>query len=405
MKKLILAITALAAVSTLQAQKWEDLAKTPPMGWSSWNKFATDINENLIKEIADEMVASGLKDAGYVYLNLDDGWHGPRDEEGRMTVDSVKFPSGFNALSDYIHSKGLKFGVYSDAGCATCAGKPGSGSQGHEYQDARSYAQWGVDYLKYDWCWAENLNPVGAYTLMRDALRDAGRPILFSMCEWGRSEPWKWAKDIGHSWRISGDIHNGFDDYINHGAWETYGAMQIVDMNAPLRAYAGPGHWNDPDMLEVGNGMTENKDRATFTMWCMMASPLILGNDIRNMSKETKAILTNRDVIAIDQDSLGIQGLRVLRDRGVEYWVKPLVDGDWALCILNRDTEPRECLLDWPVLQVYDTVADRHLNFKVQTYDMRNLWTGKQDGTTEKNRTVKVPAQDVALWRLTPVKK
>ena len=264
--------------------KWEGLADTPQMGWSSWNKFQTNIHEDLIKDIADKMVEYGLVDAGYVYLNLDDGWHGERDAQGFIHEDPEKFPSGMKALADYLHARGLKLGIYSDAGTNTCACY--AGSLGHEYQDAFMYAHWGVDYLKYDWCYTNNINPKGAYALMRNALRAAGRPILFSMCEWGSSKPWEWAADVGHSWRTTGDIGISFMPIpLRHGPdgrplWKALGVMEIVEMNEPLRQYAGPGHWNDPDMLEVGNGMSVSEDRAHFTLWCMMAAPLILGNDI-----------------------------------------------------------------------------------------------------------------------------
>ena len=211
MKKyfLLFSLLCFCCLSSVKAQKYEELAKTPPMGWNSWNKFACDINEEIIRGVADKMVESGLRDAGYVYLNLDDCWHGKRDSLGFITADPVKFPSGIKALADYIHSKGLKIGIYSDAGRQTCGGRPGS--LGHEYQDALTYAKWGIDYLKYDWCNTEDVNPVGAYNLMRDALRAAGRPILFSMCEWGNSKPWTWAKDTGHRCRTTGDIFNCFD--------------------------------------------------------------------------------------------------------------------------------------------------------------------------------------------------
>ncbi|KAA6318801.1 Alpha-galactosidase A, partial [termite gut metagenome] len=270
-------------------QKFEHLADTPPMGWNSWNKFACNIDESLIRTIADALVETGLRDAGYIYLNLDDCWHGQRDSLGFIQPNPAKFPSGMKALADYVHSKGLKIGIYSDAGRKTCGGHPGS--FGHEYQDALQYAKWEIDYLKYDWCSSEDINPIGAYNLMRDALKAAGRPILFSMCEWGQSKPWTWAHNTGHSWRTTGDICNRFDGVDRHPGWAAYGVLQILDMQEGLRQYAGPGHWNDPDMLEVGNGQSVNEDRAHFSMWCLLAAPLILGNDIRSMTQETKDIL------------------------------------------------------------------------------------------------------------------
>ena len=401
--------------------KWEGLADTPQMGWSSWNKFQTEINEVLIKDIADKMVEYGLVEAGYVYLNLDDGWHGERDDQGFIHEDLEKFPSGMKALADYLHSKGLKLGIYSDAGTNTCACY--AGSLGHEYQDAFMYAQWGVDYLKYDWCYTNNINPKGAYALMRNALRKAGRPILFSMCEWGSSKPWEWAADVGHSWRTTGDIGVGFlpipQRYDENGRrlWKALGVMEIVDMNEPLRKYAGPGHWNDPDMLEVGNGMTVSEDRSHFTLWCMMAAPLILGNDITDMTPETLAIITNKDIIAIDQDPLGIQGLRLRKAGDLQWWFKPLSDGDWAFCILNIGEQPREVALDWKALDFEDELSGRSTGFTTVNYSVRDLWNpaakpfttlvkgkGKLRGQmVQDDRSVTVAPHDVVTFRLSPV--
>ncbi len=405
MKKffMLLVISSLLCWQDLSAQKFEGLADTPPMGWNSWNKFACNINEKLIREIADAMVETGLRDMGYVYLNLDDCWHGQRDSLGFIQADPEKFPSGMKALADYVHSKGLKIGLYSDAGRSTCGGRPGS--FGHEYQDALQYAKWGIDYLKYDWCDSEDINPVGAYNLMRDALHAAGRPIFFSMCEWGSSKPWKWAAETAHSWRTTGDIFNCFDCVDEHPGWKAYGVMQILDMQEGLREYAGPGHWNDPDMLEVGNGQTVNEDRAHFSMWCMLAAPLILGNDIRNMSQETKDIIMNKEVIAIDQDKAGIQGLKFLAENGLEFWFKPLENEAWAFCILNRTTEPKEYAIDWQKFNLYDDVAKRFTDFDSKIYEIRDLWGKKDVGNTKKGRTVVIPGHDVVLYRLTPKMK
>lgn len=404
MRKILLqTVFTVFFITSLFAQKYENLALTPPMGWNSWNKFACNIDENLIKAIADQMVESGLRDAGYIYLNLDDCWHGERDSLGFIQADPVKFPSGIRALADYVHSKGLKIGIYSDAGRKTCGGRPGS--FGHEYQDALQYARWGIDYLKYDWCDSEDINPVGAYNLMRDALRAAGRPILFSMCEWGSSKPWEWAADTGHMWRTTGDIFNCFDCVDKHPGWAAYGVLQILDMQNGLRKYAGPGHWNDPDMLEVGNGQTVNEDRAHFTMWCMLAAPLILGNDIRNMTRETKDIILNKEVIALDQDSLGIQGLRFAVEDGLEFWFKPLVNDEWAFCILNRSTETKEYAIDWQKFNLYDDVARRFTDFDSKVYNIRNLWTKQEEGDTKKVKNVAIPGHDVVLYRLSVNKK
>lgn len=405
--KRIIAFTLLIALPMLgmNAQKWEGLAETPQMGWNSWNKFAGNINEQMIRDMADAMVKEGLLDAGYIYLNMDDCWHGQRDADGFIQPDAKRFPSGIKALADYVHSKGLKFGLYSDAGRKTCAGMPGS--FGHEYQDAIQYARWGIDYLKYDWCNNEDINPIGAYGLMRDALRAAGRPIFFSMCEWGSNKPWTWAAEVGHSWRSTGDICAVFDKKPER-SWEN-SIMTILDQNAPLRKYAGPGHWNDPDMLEVGNGMSVNEDRAHFTLWCMMAAPLILGNDICNMSNDTRAIILNRQVIAIDQDKLGVQGLRLKSENGIEYWFKPLVNGEWAFCLLNRSLEPQTVTIDWQQLCFTDEeVSKLSTDFDKKVYTITDLWAANakqaKAGTTAKTKKVNVPGHDVVLYRLTPKK-
>lgn len=387
----------------ISAQKWEGLAETPQMGWNSWNKFAGNINEEMIREMADAMVEEGLLDAGYEYLNMDDCWHGKRDSLGFIHPDPARFPSGIKALADYVHSKGLKFGIYSDAGRKTCGGRPGS--FGHEYQDAITYANWGIDYLKYDWCETENINPIGAYTLMRDALREAGRPIFFSMCEWGNSKPWTWASEVGHSWRTTGDIAMVFEKGEKPSYAHTI--LEILDMQEGLRKYAGPGHWNDPDMLEVGNGLPVNEDRAHFTMWCMLAAPLILGNDIRNMTQETKDIILNKEVIAIDPDPLGVQGLKLRAENGLEFWFKPLSDGCWAFCILNRGAEDQEYTIDWQEFNFTDDeVSKLSTSFDSKIYEIKDLWEKNEKkqkkGTTKKSLTVTIPTHDVVLYRLTP---
>lgn len=411
MKKQVITLMAILAVLSpaSYAQKWEGLADTPQMGWNSWNKFEDKINEKLIQETADVMVARGLLDAGYVYLNLDDHWHGERDAQGFIHEDSEKFPSGMKSLGDYIHAKGLKFGIYSDGGTMTCGCRPGS--YGHEYQDAYTYASWGVDYLKYDWCFHENINPKGAYKLMRDALRASGRPIFFSMCEWGSNKPWLWAEEIGHSWRTTGDIGCSFAEPLHHYdengnyVWTKLSVLNILDKNAPLRQYAGPGHWNDPDMLEVGNGMSVNEDRAHFTMWCMMAAPLLLGNDLTTMSDETLAILTNKAVIAIDQDRLGVQGLRFKREGDLEYWFKPLQGGDWAFCILNRGSEDCTVSIDWADFCFTDSISGMSTGFDKLTYSAVDLWDRNAPVIkTDNNLQLTVNTHDVKLFRLSPCK-
>ncbi|MBL3655595.1 glycoside hydrolase family 27 protein [Fulvivirga sediminis] len=395
---LMVAVMFFAVVSIAQAQKFEGLAETPPMGWNSWNKFACDVNENLIKETADAMVSTGMKDDGYTYIVIDDCWHGERDSLGFIHANKERFPSGMKALVDYVHSKGLKFGIYSDAGWQTCGGKPGS--RGREYQDAQTYASWGVDYLKYDWCNTEDLSAKGAYLTMRDALFEAGRPIVFSMCEWGTYNPWEWGEPIAHLWRTTGDIYSCFDCEYDHGDWSSWGVLQILDMQEGLRKYAGPGHWNDPDMMEVGNGMSTNEDQAHFSMWAMLAAPLIAGNDLRNMSDETKSILTNRDVIAVNQDPLGIQGFKYQMKDSVSVWFKPLKDNQWAVCFLNRSREEKKAEFDWEHEKVIDEINHLSPGFSKNEYSLINLWNKKDKTSTKNKLKANLKGHSVLMYRL-----
>jgi alpha-galactosidase len=394
---LLVAVTLFPAIAA--AQKWGGLAETPPTGWNSWNNFGCNVDEKLIRDTADALVASGMKDAGYEYVVIDDCWHGERDEQGFIRPNPEHFPSGMKALGDYIHSKGLKFGIYSDVGARTCAGRPGS--RGHEYQDAMTYASWGVDYLKYDWCNSEGLNPVGAYTTMRDALRKTERPIVLSICEWGDNKPWEWAKDIGHLWRTTGDITACWDCVEDHGTWYSNGIMKILDMQKGLRIHAGPGHWNDPDMMEVGNGMSESEDRAHFSMWAMLAAPLIAGNDVRNMSAATREILTNKEAIAVNQDPLGIQGMPALTyGNGLEVWVKPLKDGGWAFCFLNRSDSEMKISFDWKEHFIKDDFSHYQFDAKRREYSVRDLWGKKDLGSTGNPLKAAVGSHDVFMVRL-----
>ncbi len=392
--KLLLAIFSLSATAYSQGNnytqdytKYKGLALTPPMGWNSWNKFACNVDENLIRQTADAMVSSGMKAAGYEYINIDDCWHGDRDSLGFIHPNPKRFPSGMKALADYVHSKGLKLGIYSDAGSKTCAGKPGS--RGYEFQDALMYAKWGVDYLKYDWCNAEGLKGEGAYKTIAAALKKAGRPMVLSICEWGTDRPWFWAPQVGELWRTTGDISNNIAS-----------VMKILDLQKGLRQYAGPGHWNDPDMLEVGNGMATNEDRAHFAMWCMIAAPLIAGNDLRSMSAQTAAILKNKEVIAVDQDAMGVQGYQYAVKDSVETWLKPLQGGDWAVCFLNRGSKSQKIDFDWKKEVITDTLSKAVLNAQNQTYSLRNLETMKDAGTTKLPLKTEVPVHDVLMLRL-----
>ncbi len=382
------------------AQKWEGLALTPPMGWNSWNTFASHINEKVVRDTADAMVASGMRDAGYVYIVIDDTWSKmARDENGNLVADPEKFPSGMKALADYLHAKGFKFGIYSCAGMKTCGGYPGS--WGHEFQDARTWASWGVDYLKYDWCDHGTADARDAYKRMSEALRAAGRPVVFSLCEWGQNKPWEWAEPIGHLWRTTGDI---YDSYDGRKGWESGWKLllnqqyDLVPGNGPdgIAKYAGPGHWNDPDMLEVGNeGLSLTESKSHFSFWCMLAAPLMAGNDVRAMTPQIRDILTNRDVIAIDQDPAGKQGFRALNEpaKGREIWVKELSNGEWAVCLLNLGTAPADLTIEWNRLWTI------HGN-----YTVRDVWAKKAVGDTTKPYTTNLASHDVALLRLTPTK-
>jgi len=385
----ILAVLAYFALFSVTLPALDDgLAKTPPMGWNSWNKFACNINEDAVRRVADAMVASGMKDAGYQYIVIDDCWQVARDAAGNIQADPKKFPSGIKALADYVHSKGLKFGIYSDAGRKTCGGRPGS--RGYEFQDARTYASWGVDYLKYDWCSTEGQTTQESYTLMRDALKLAGRPIVFSLCEWGTSKPWTWAASVGHMWRTTTDI---LDKWEGKGKDYGAGALTIADMNSELADYAGPGHWNDPDMLEVGNGgMTDTEYRSHFSLWCIMAAPLIAGNDLANMTPATREILTNREVIAVDQDPLGKQGKRIRHTDDEDVYVKPLQGGGIAVLLLNRSKDQRNISVNWQELGL---AADQALNG-------RDLWAHKDLGKLTKQFSAPVASHGVVMITLKP---
>jgi len=365
------------------------LARTPPMGWNSWNKFGCDVSEKLIKETADAMVASGMKDAGYEFVIIDDCWQVDRDAQGNIVVDAKRFPSGMKSLADYVHSKGLKFGIYSDAGRMTCQKRPGS--RGYEFQDARQYAAWGVDYLKYDWCYSDKQNTEESYALMRDAIAKAGRPIVFSICEWGSTKPWLWAKDVGNLWRTTGDIVDCWD--CKEPKWGGMGVVHILDLQVGLEAFAGPGHWNDPDMLEVGNGgLNLEENKAHFSLWCILAAPLMAGNDLRTMKPEIRDILTNKEAIAVNQDPLGKQGMKVRDDGDLEVWSKPLADGSRAVALLNRSKNEREMSVAWT-----DIGYPNHLEAAV-----RDLWAKKDVGRMKGKFTAKVPVHGVVMVRISP---
>jgi alpha-galactosidase len=366
------------------------LAKTPPMGWNSWNKYGCNgINEKVVRDIADAMSSNGMKDAGYQYVIIDDCWQTDRDAAGNIVADAAKFPSGIKALADYVHSKGLKFGIYTDAGTKTCAGRPGS--LGHEYQDAKQYANWGVDYLKEDWCnTLHGQSSESSYTLMRNALAASGRPIVLSICEWGSTKPWLWAGPVGNLWRSTGDIQDCWDCTTT---WGGNGVIHIIDQINGLESYAGPGHWNDPDMLEVGNGgMTTEEDRAHFSMWALISAPLLTGNDLAKMSAETREILLNKEVITIDQDALGQQGRRILKNGDSEVWSKQLADGGRAVVLLNRSAAPATIDVRWTDIGYPAGLAAT----------VRDLWSAKESSGQIGSYSAQVPSHGVVMVKVKP---
>ena len=387
MKKYILTLMAVAMFFGVSAQKFETLAQTPPMGWNSWNKFGCDVSEKLIMETADAMVSSGMQDAGYEYIVIDDCWQVGRDGNGEIQYDKGRFPNGMKYLVDYIHSRGLKFGIYSCAGTKTCEGRPGG--RGYEYQDARTYARWGVDYFKYDWCHTTTQDARASYSIMRDALYAAGRPIVFSICEWGESKPWEWAKDVGHLWRTTKDIRDRWD-----------AVLYILNQEKGLEKYAGPSYWNDPDMLEVGNGgMTTEEYKSHFSLWCMLAAPLMAGNDLRDMDETTKMILTNKEVIALDQDPLGKQGY-CYRDNGdYEIWIKKLAGQEKAACLLNRGDEVKTVQVDFSVLLKANDSYWSNEPYKLKDYKVRDLWEHKDVELDGNVAYVEIPPHSVILYR------
>jgi alpha-galactosidase len=370
------------------------LALTPPMGWNTWNKFACNVSEDLVRGMADAVVKSGMKQAGYQYVIIDDCWQVGRDREGNILPDPQRFPSGMKALGDYIHALGLKFGIYSDTGSKTCAGRPGS--RGYEFQDARQYAAWGVDYLKYDWCSTTTQDARASYALMRQALEASGRPIVFSICEWGTAKPWLWGAEAGGNlWRTTGDIKDEWEGKTKwtDGSCCGYGVINILELQDGLASYAGPGHWNDPDMLEVGNGgMTETEYRSHFSLWALLAAPLIAGNDLRSMTPAIREILTNQEVVAVDQDRLGTEGRRVARHGDLEVWARPLADGSRAVILLNRGTSEQEIGVNWEELGY-----PGHL-----TAAVRDLWQHKDLGNFTGQFSASVSPHGVVMVTLKP---
>src|SRR3954468_23732638 len=359
------------------------LARTPPMGFNNWNATGCAIDEKLILDTADYFVSSGLKDAGYRYVNIDDCWAAPERDPatGRLTSHPQRFPHGIAYLADYVHARGLKLGIYTSAGTQTCA-KTMPGGLDHEEIDAQTFADWGVDYLKYDNCNNAGVDARLRYTRMRDALKKTGRPIVFSLCEWGQNKPWEWAADVGNLWRTTGDINDSWSSVVN-----------LLKLNAPLAPYAGPGHWNDPDMLEVGNGgMTDVEYRSHFSLWAMLAAPLIAGKDLRSMRPEIHDILTNKEVIAVDQDPLGIQGRRVMKDGDREVWSKQLADGSRAVILFNRGAAEQSVTATWEQIGYPAHV----------TASVRDLWQHQDRGKFTAKYVATVPSHGVVMLTVKP---
>jgi alpha-galactosidase len=375
---LIVPLSLMAVIAWHSAPR-NRLALTPPMGWNSWNHFYCNVSDSLIRGTADAMVSSGMRDAGYKYVIIDDCWQTSRDARGTIVADSARFPHGIKALADYVHSKGLQFGIYTDAGTKTCQGRPGT--YGYEEQDARTYAGWGVDYVKEDWCNAKGLNAPKRYAIFRKALDKTGRPIVLSICEWGSNQPWEWAPAVGNLWRTTDDIEDRWASMLSN-----------LDQSSQHSSVARPGAWNDPDMLEVGNGgMTDDEYRAHMSLWAMQAAPLIAGNDLRTMSEATRIILTNPEVIGVDQDSLGAQGILVQEPAPeLQVWAKPLRNGSHAVVLLNRSEKADTISAELPRLGVHADSAS-----------VRDLWAHAELGRVGGRFSSVVPPHAAVMVRVT----
>jgi alpha-galactosidase len=349
------------------------LARTPPMGWNSWNHFACEVSDAVIRAQADALVTGGMKSVGYTYIIIDDCWQGTRDAAGFIRPNA-KFPD-MKALADYVHSKGLKIGIYSSPGPKTCGGF--EGSLGHEEQDAQTYAAWGMDYLKYDLCSYDGMgDQLAAYKKMGDALKNTGRPMVYALCQYGMQKGWEWGASVGGNlWRTDDDIR---DEY--------YIMAELGFGQNGLEQFAGPGHWNDPDMLEIGNGgMTTDEYRTHMSLWCILAAPLVAGNNLAAMDAETQELLTNPEVIAIDQDTLGIQGHRVKQEGPIEVWSKPLKDGSSAVGLFNRG---------WGAMPVTVEFRDIGLGSSAR---VRDVWARKDLGSFQEKYTAAVPQHGVVM--------
>jgi len=373
---ILLSVLILLSCSGIARAQDSTLARTPPMGWNSWNHFACEVSDAVVRAQADAVVTSGMKSVGYVYILIDDCWQGTRDAAGYIRPNA-KFPD-MKALADYVHSKGLKIGIYSSPGPKSCGGY--TGSYGHEEQDAQTYAAWGMDYLKYDLCSYDGMgDQVAAYKKMGDALKKTGRPIVYALCQYGMQKGWQWAASVGGNlWRTDDDIR---DDY--------YVMSELGFGQNGLEQFAGPGHWNDPDMLEIGNGgMTADEYRTHMSLWCILAAPLITGNNLAAMDAGTRALLTNPEVIAIDQDPLGIQGHRIKQEGPLEVWMKPLKDGSTAVGLFNRG---------WGAMPVTVDFRDVGLG---NSAVVRDLWAKKDLGPFQEKYTATVPQHGVVMLQI-----
>lgn len=410
-----------ANIGFTQRKSTSHLAKTPPMGFITWNLFEGNISEEIVKSLADAMAANGMKEAGYEYIILDDLWHGERDKNGRIQPDPKKFPNGMKVVADYVHAKGFKFGIYTDIAPTTCAGKPGS--LDYEIQDAQTYAAWGVDYVKVDYCHSpEDIQiAIKRYSKFEKAIRATGRDMVYAVCEWGQRAPWTWAQQIGGQlWRTTWDLRDTWE----HGKYANQynGIMEVLDRQVGLEKYAGPGHWNDPDMLVIGlkgrgssssnsgaKGCTEVEYEAQMGLWSLLSAPLLVTCDIRNIEADTKRILTNKEVIAIDQDKLGYQGIRIAKKGSSEIWAKPLANGDYAVGLLNRDGDKsvkikvnfNELSLsknraDWVEKAKFDPRP-----FGAKKAKIRDLWKHEDLGEFENSAEFEVAPHQCMMLRLT----
>jgi alpha-galactosidase len=350
----------------------------PPMGWNTWNAFGCNVSASLVQSMADTVVSSGMRDLGYTFVIIDDCWQVSRATDGTIQADPTTFPQGIKAVADYVHLKGLKLGIYTDAGTATCQGRPGS--QGYEAQDAQTYASWGVDYVKEDWCNA-SADPQTQYKIMHDALVATKRPMVFSICDWGLGSPWVWGPQEGNLWRTTLDISDSWASMLSN-----------LDTSSQYASAAGPGHWNDPDMLEVGNGgMTDIEYQSHFSMWAMLAAPLISGNDLRTMTPATAAMLTNADVIAVDQDPLGKEGTLASDDmQGHQIWTRPLASGETAVALFNRSASTSSMTVTFSTIGIQ------------RAADARDLWMHASVATSASSYVASVPSHGVVMLKLTP---